>query len=433
VDELVDPARDIVRAAPPPPSPLLDQLRAKILLVRGVAPRAYWYVWWGTLVNRLGGFVIPLLTIYLTTVRKESVADAGLAVSVFGLGQIAASIVGGQLADRVGRKATMVMSLFGGAIAMLVLGFTRDLTSITIMVGVVGFVGELYRPAVSAFIADVIPDEHRVQAYGLLHWVINIGFAFAAIVGGVVADYDFTILFIADAATMGAYGVIVLLAVPETRPARSPQQMTARPSRSWITDGPFVVFVGISFVLTLIPIQTGAPLAAHMTWQGLSPAAYGLVMGVNGLLIIAIQPLLTAWTSKLDSQHVIFAAALFYGAGMSLHGASGYIPVHALAVAIWTVGEIIESPTRSAIVAAMAPADARGRYQGAMVASWGGAFFVGPLLGTAIWEHSPGALWLGCLGVGLLVAIATAVTAPARRREIIVRSLASSAEEPRKT
>jgi hypothetical protein len=60
--------------------------------------RARWYVWWGTLVNRLGGFVIPLLTIYLTTVRAESVADAGLVVSVFGLGQIGASIVGGELA-----------------------------------------------------------------------------------------------------------------------------------------------------------------------------------------------------------------------------------------------------------------------------------------------------------------------------------------------
>jgi MFS family permease len=346
---------------------------------------------------------------------------------VFGLGQIASSIAGGQLSDRVGRKTTMVISLFGGAIAMALLGFARDLTTITIMVGVVGFVGELYRPAVSAFIADVIPAEHRVQAYGLLHWVINIGFAFAAIVGGVVADLDFTILFFADAATMAIYGVIVLVAVPETRPERLAATTATPPSKSWVTDGPFVVFVAISFALTLLPIQSGAPLAAHMTWQGMSPAAYGLVMGVNGLLIIAIQPVLTAWTTKLDGQRVMIAAAVFYGAGMALHGAGPYLALHAIAVAIWTIGEIIESPTRSAMVAAMAPADARGRYQGAMVASWGGAFFVGPLLGTAIWEHAgPVALWLGCLALGLLVALAIAVTAPSRRRAINDRSRSGS-------
>jgi MFS family permease len=406
---------------------LLAELRSKIFILRGVAPRAFWFVWWGTLVNRLGGFVIPLLTIYLTTVRKESVADAGLAVSVFGLGQIASSIVGGQLSDRVGRKATMVISLFGGAISMTLLGFAQSLTSITVMVGVCGFVGELYRPAVSAFIADVIPAEHRVQAYGLLHWVINIGFAFAAIVGGLVADVDFAILFIADAASMAIYGVIVLVAVPETRPVRSVEQASAPPSRSWITDRTMVVFVAISFALTLLPIQSGAPLAAHMTWQEMSPAAYGLVMGVNGILIIAIQPVLTAWSARFDGQRVMVTAALFYGVGIALHGIGASIALHAMAVAIWTVGEIIESPTRSAMVAAMAPADARGRYQGAMVMSWGGAFFVGPLLGTAIWEHvGPQALWLGCLGLGIAVAGAIAVTAPARRRVISARSRSES-------
>ena len=42
---------------------MLNGLRDKFAIVGGAAPRAYWYVWWGTLVNRLGGFVIPLLTI----------------------------------------------------------------------------------------------------------------------------------------------------------------------------------------------------------------------------------------------------------------------------------------------------------------------------------------------------------------------------------
>lgn len=406
---------------------MLDGLRHRLATVAASVPRAYWYVWWGTLVNRLGGFVIPLLTIYLIEVRRLSVAEAGGIVSVFGAGAVAASIVGGQLSDRLGRRITMVISMFGGAIAMTVLGLVRDLTAITAMVGVVGFVGELYRPAVLAFVADVVPPAQRVYAYGLLHWVINVGFAFAAIVGGLLAEVDFTILFLADAATMAVYGVIVLVAVPETRPAApveaAPVEAApARPAvRSWLRDGPFLILVVLTLLLALLPNQAGSTLSAHMTWQGFTPAAFGAVMAVNGVLIIALQPALTAWSARRDPSRVLAVAALFYGIGIALHGLAPSFPLHAAAVTVWTIGEIFESPSRSAVVAAMAPADARGRYQGAVVMAFGAAQLVSPKLGTWTWEHvGPDVLWGACLVVGAVVALAHVAAGPARRRRMAV-------------
>lgn len=397
---------------------MLSSLRSRISIVGGVAPRTYWYVWWGTLVNRLGNFVVPLLTIYLTADRELEVADAGAIVAIFGLGQVIASIVGGQMADRLGRRITVLVSLFGGAIAMVILGFTRDLAAMTVMVGVVGFVGELYRPAVLAIISDIIPPAQRIHAFGLLHWVINVGFAVAAVLGGLLATVDFTILFIADAATMAIYGVIVLIAVPETRPTRVSREHTT-PSRSWLRDPEFIVFAVIMFALTLLPVQSGAALSAHMTWQGFTPAGYGFVMALNGCLIIVAQPALTAWAARFDPSRVLVGAALLYGAGIALHGAGSFLGVHIAAVLVWTLGEIFESPTRSTIVAAMAPADARGRYQGALVMMWGCAMFVGPNLGTRIWDDAgPTALWLGCGGLGVAVALAVAVTSPSRRRRM---------------
>lgn len=398
---------------------MFAELRHRIADVAAVAPRTYWYVWWGTLINRLGGFVVPLLTIYLVTVRHVSVSDAGSVVSVFGAGSIAASLTGGYLSDRLGRKITLVTSLFGGAIAMTVLGQVHDLAAIVVMVGVVGFVAELYRPAVLAIVADVVPPAQRVQAYGLLHWVINIGFAFASIVGGLVASVDFTILFLADAVTMAIYGVIVLIAVPETRPPVTERAAGERPGRPWITDRTFVTFVAITFGIVVLPFQASAPLAAHITWQGFTPAAYGGVMAVNGLLIIASQPAITAWSTRRDPTRVLVAAALLYGAGLAMHGLATNVAFHAAAVTVWTMGEILESPTRSSVVAAMAPADARGRYQGAIVMTFGAAQLVGPKLGTWAWQHEgPGTLWASCLALGVVVALALTVTAPARRRRM---------------
>ncbi len=397
---------------------MIAGVKQQFATVASFAPRAFWFVWWGTLINRIGGFVVPLLTIYLITVRELDVAEAGGIVSIFGAGNIVASLIGGQLADRLGRRATMLMSLFGGAAVMLCLGFAHDLVTIGALVGVLGLVGELYRPAMLAFVSDVVPQDRRVDAFGILYWAINLGFALASVVGGLLAQIDFRILFVADAATMAIYGLLVAIAVPETRPA-TPAAEHVAPSRSWIRDRELVVLIAISIAFMLVPMQAGATLSAHMSAQGFTPVAYGLVMAVNGIAIIVVQPSAISWLKQFDPSRVVVASALLYGIGIAMHGIATHLALHAAAVIVWTFGEIIDSPTRSAIVAGLAPPDQRGRYQGALVMTYGAGQLVGPKLGTWVWQHvSPDALWGSCLAIGVAVALAMAATAPARRRRL---------------
>lgn len=399
---------------------MLDVLRQRFADVAAIAPRTYWLVWWGTLINRLGGFVVPLLTIYLITVRGVSVAEAGGVVAVFGAGAIAASFAGGYLADHVGRKATLLISLFGTAIAMVILTRVRELGAITAMIGIVGFVSELYRPAVQAIVVDVVPPGQRIRAFGLLHWVINIGFSVAAVVGGLLADVDFTLLFFADAATTALYGVIVAVAVPETRPAKIARAAATRPSRPWFADREMIVYMLITLGIAAIATQTTA-LSAQMTYQGFSPAAFGAVIAVNGVFIILLQPAIMSRTTHRDPTRVIAAAAILYGGGFALHGVASNVWLHAAAVIVWTLGEIVESPTRSAIIAALAPPEARGRYQGAIAMMYSGGHLVGPKLGTWTLQNAGSAvLWGSCFALGTLVALAMIATGPARRRRMAV-------------
>ncbi len=382
-----------------------------------VAPRAYWWLWWGTLINRLGGFVIPLMTLYLTNERGASVTDAGSVVAVYGAGNILAAIVGGQLSDRVGRRFTMLISLFGGAVAVTALGAARDLSTVTPLVGLVGFLCELYRPAVLAFVSDVIPPRQRLAAFGLLYWAINLGFAFAAVIGGVVADIDFSILFIADAITMVAFGFVILFAIPETRPASATrEERVERVDVSPLADGVFMIYVAISLVVLVLPMQAHSVLPAHMTAQGLSGTEYGIVMAVNGAFVILVQPIAVTWAQRRDAQHVLVIATLLYGLGMFMHGLATAVIAHAAAVAVWTLGEVLESPARSTVVASLAPVAARGRYQGTMIVSWGVAQVLGPKLGTRVWQDAgPFALWGACLALSIVAAAALWATARGRR------------------
>ena len=397
-------------------------IRDKLRAVAASAPRTYWYVWWGTLVNRLGGFVAPLLMIYLTTQRRLAVDDAGAIVMWFGAGQVAASIAGGQLTDRVGRRTTMLISLFGGAIVMVALGRARGLTEITGLVAALGFVGELYRPAVFAFVADVVPPASRLVAFGLLYWAINLGFAVAASLGGLVADYDFSILFYVDAATTFLFAALIAFKVPETRPTTAPRRVNS-PSVSPLLDVQFMILATLSLLGSIVLMQEGATLSAHMMWQGFSASTYGFVLAVNGILIVVLQPLLTRWSGTRDPSRLLALSVLLYGIAMFAHGIAPIALAHAGAVAIWTLGEVLESPVKASIVADMAPPSARGRYQGTLVMTWGLAQMIGPRLGTWLWVHEgPAVVWNGSLGVAIVVALLYLMTGPALRRRLGART-----------
>lgn len=400
---------------------LLSSFR-HVAAVRAATPKLFWYVWWGTLINRIGGFVVPLLSIYLTQQRHLSIRDAGAIVSMFGLGQIGASLIGGVLADRVGRRITMLIGMFGGAFMMTCLAFAESTQAMALLVGLLALIGEMYRPAVSAFVADVVPAEQRVAAYGMIYWAVNLGFSVATVVGGLLADVDFFLLFLLDAATMAAYGVVIALKVPETLPRKGARRdrLTAdevagarsldadpRADRGPLSDPTFLLFVFIAMFFVLLPNQSSVVLTVHMTSQGFSGAAYGMVIAFNGVLVVFLQPWLTAHSSRRDPVHVLALAMLVVGVGMALHGLATSLWMHLGAVLVWTTGEILESPTRSAVVAAMAPPHARGRYQGALVVAWGGGTFLAPRLGSWLWDLSPAALWWSCAGLGVVVALAT--------------------------
>lgn len=386
-------------------------------------PRVYWILWVGTLINRLGGFVVPFLALYLTRERGLSVAEAGGIASLAGLGSFLAGPIGGSLADRVGRRPTMLLGLVGGAAALLGLGFARGLPQIAVATLCFGLVSDLYRPAVAATIADVVPPEQRLHAYGLLYWAVNLGFSAAPILAGLMVRQSYLLLFVADAATTFVYALIVWRLVPETRPAAAPPVHGARAGgwRDVYGDGVFMAFVLMTFLLGAIFHQSAVAMPIQMAEDGISASTYGLVLALNGILIITLQPFMTRGIASLPRSHVLAAASLLSGVGFGLYAFVGTAAWYAVGVVIWTLGEIASAPVGSSIVADLAPADLRGRYQGAYTMAWGLAAFAGPSAGALVMEaHGAQALWLGCLGLSIVVAAGHLAIAGARRRRMAI-------------
>ena len=175
--------------------------------LRGL-PRPFWVLCAGTLINRIGGFVLIFLAIYLTDERGFTAAQAGAAISAYGLGAIVGGPIGGTLSDRIGRRHTLVASLMAGGAAMIVLGVVTGPATIMIVATITGALYEMYRPVVAATVADLVAAEDRTRAYSLMHWMVNIGASIAAGCGGLLAAHSYRTLFVVDAATTAAYGLM---------------------------------------------------------------------------------------------------------------------------------------------------------------------------------------------------------------------------------
>jgi MFS family permease len=403
----------------------IDTIRTRARAIGAGLPRTYWVLWCGMLVNRAGCFVLPFLAVYLTQGRGFSPAMAGIVASIYGAGAAVASPLGGYLADHVGRRATMAGALLCGGAGMIALGFARDLPVIAPAVFFVALLGECYRPAMQAAIADLVPARDRVRAFGILYWVINLGFSIGLVLGGALASRSFFYLFLGDGLTSIAFALIVLRAVPETLPAHphahaphgdgGPAQRPgfAAGFLAPYRDRPFAVFVLLSVLALMVFMQHMAALPIEMGNRGVSRAWLGFVLGLNGMVIVLVQPFLAPVLGRFDRSRVLAVGSILLGAGFGLNVIASGPALFSLGTVVWTVGEIFLLPTANAVVADIARPHMRGRYQGAYGLSFGLAGFAAPLVGTAVLQHFGSTpLWLGCLGAGLLVAAGHAALGP---------------------
>src|SRR5690349_13501228 len=113
----------------------------------GGLPRQFWFLWTGTLINRVGSFAVLFLSIYLTAERGFSQSQAGLILGFYGVGGAIGTLGGGVLADRWGRRPTMLIAQFGAAALMLALGFAQTYPQIAVATFLLGLFSEAVRPA----------------------------------------------------------------------------------------------------------------------------------------------------------------------------------------------------------------------------------------------------------------------------------------------
>ncbi|MFF7982341.1 MDR family MFS transporter [Streptomyces sp. NPDC007901] len=359
-------------------------------------PREFWWLWTSTLVNRLGAFVATYMALYLTLDRGYSASYAGLVASLHGLGGVVSSLGGGVMADRLGRRPTLLIAQGSTAGAVALLGFVRGPVAIAAVAFLVGMASSASRPAVQAMMADIVKPRDRVRAFSLNYWAINLGFAVSSMGAGFIAEVSYRAGFLIEAGMTAVCAVLVFVKLPESRPERTAKE-AAKESEvslgSVLRDGRYMAVVGLSFLVALIFQQGSVGLPVAMGEAGFSPADYGMAIAVNGVLIVVLQIPVTRVIEHRDPRSLLVVSSLLAGYGFGLTALAGSVGVFALTVCVWTLAEIVNAPTQTGLVVRLSPVHGRGRYQGMYTLSWSAAALVAPLMSGVVIDRF-GAQWL---------------------------------------
>lgn len=354
----------------------------------------------GSFVNRLGTFVLPYMALYLMH-KGYSLAQAGNALAGWGLGNLVATIVGGHLADTLGRRNTIVISMLGCAIMVVCLSQVESLYGFVVFAFLTALFSEIYRPASHALIADLVKEEDRILVYAILRWAINVGFAFGPALAGFLTQISYTWVFLLDAMTSAVFGILALFFLPRIeKHANVPMSHVFKAFSSLkksfstcFTDNRFVQVFLSSFLIAFAFLQTFATLGIEVQNRSYSEVQYGLILGLNGLMIVFFELPVSVWIRRQPQRYMMSLGYALIGIGFGVFAMGDALASLYTGMVIMTVGEMIAMPVSLAYVSSMAPDDMRGRYMGvwgfswalAMVLATSGGLKLYALLGSPFW------------------------------------------------
>ena len=372
-------------------------------------PGTAWFLTAGVFINRFGSFVILFLVLYLTRQMGFSTPQAGTAVAAYGVGEVLAGGLGGDLADRLGRRITIIGSMLVSSAALIALSQVQTYGAILGASFVVGLSSEMYRPASSALVADLVPEGQRITSFAVLRLASNLGFAGGSALAAYLAAHSFQLIFAADAGSSALFALIAVLTLPTDRPKEPGSRARLPGYRTMLRDRSFMLVVAAAILITFVYYQELLAIPLRIREVGLSNADFGLLLTFNGALIVLLELPLSSLTMRLDQRRVLALGFLLVGLGFAFTGWATTMPMFLISVAIWSAGEMIGAPVSYAYVADVAPPALRGRYQGVFGLAWGSGAVTGPAIAGKLLPGSAMLFWpllsvLGLISAGLVLA-----------------------------
>ena len=371
-------------------------------------PRQYWLMIVGIVLATAGGSMIwPFLLIYASGKLNLPLSTVATLISINAGTGLLASLIAGTLADKVGRKVVMNISLTVNGLAYFLLMHAETYMQFVGLMIMVGLSNPLYQVGADAMLADMIPSEKRTDAYAINRIANNAAFALGPAIGGFLATRSYDLAFYCAGIGFISYSILLFFLARET--LNKPTADTSIPNspaegyRRVLKDRNYMAFVAMISLGLIAPTMLWILMPVYAkTNFGIPEALYGWIPTTNALMCVFVQYSVTNLTRRHPTLPVLGIGMLIYALGAGSVALMSSFWGFWLSMVILTFGELTLVPTASKYVADLAPADLRGRYMSMHWLGWGLARTLAPIIGGFLHDNiAPRAIWVGGLIIGL--------------------------------
>ncbi|MBY0122973.1 MFS transporter [Bacillus sp. S/N-304-OC-R1] len=333
----------------------------------------------------------PFLTIYFAGEFGKD--KAGLLLIFSQVFSVLANLMGGYCADRFGRKTMMVLSAFGQGLSFLIFALADSPWFSSPWLGFicfafVGIFGSFYWPASQAMVADVVEEKHRSHVFAIFYTSINIAVVVGPVLGAIFyTNYRFELLLFAGIICIILAGILAKM----TRETVPEQSQIVNEDDKWYSflikqmkdygiifkDKTFLLFIiaGVLAAQTfmqldlLFPIYTSEfvhnqPLLKFGDWvfNVSGEQAFGIILSENGFLVALFTVAVTKFMVRYKERNVFVVSSLTYAVAIYMFGQTSWIWGLIIAMAIFTLGELMTAGLQQSFVSKIAPEHMRGQY-----------------------------------------------------------------------
>jgi predicted MFS family arabinose efflux permease len=353
----------------------------------------------------------PFLPIYLHSTRGFPMSAVGLLYLIMGMARMLSQPVSGALVDRIGRRAVLIWAPAVRGIAFLVLaGFVyvdAGLWTLAALLFAVMFTGGFFQNASAAYVTDITSPAARPEAFSRVRVGSNIGWMAGPAVGACLARTPFALLFGITGILCMVTPFVAYASCPEPSRRGSAGSRAPGVAGALRGDREFLLLLLFAFPLFLVSSQIVSTLSIFAKDViGMGGNEVGLIYTLNGLLVIVFQLRVTRAFARVDLARRVAAGSICYAVGYFAFAFCGTAGHAFVAVAVFTLGEMLVFPSLEAASSRMAPDGMVGRYVGTYGLVWGIGYAVGPFLGALLYERfaaEPVRLW-GAIVVFALIA-----------------------------
>lgn len=362
-------------------------------------PKEVYILFISKMVDAIGAFVYPMLTLLFTKKIGLGQAESGKWVAALGLIYIPASLIGGKICDSLGRKRVLVTCYVCAALCYAACGLIEPSMTMVFLIGLAIFFFGIADPANSSIVADVTTPENRDGAFSLTYLGFNIGFAVGPLVGGLLFENHLKWFFIGDAITTLIATVLIGVFITETihhteediDDSRQMEQREEGSILSVVLKRPQIIvfsliFFGYNFAYSMWGFLM--PLHVESVYIGKGAAIFGKLSALNGLVVMMFTPILTKLLIKKAHIRKMIYGGVLYVIGFGLLGFITHITAFIASVFIFTLGEIVCAISSMPYINNNTPISHRGRMNALLPILFGAGYSVGPLVMGRVLEQT---------------------------------------------